>query len=149
MRLILLTTIAALLFFSCKKNKFTTNPQISFKSISPDSYKQGSTSTDILPVLTITVTDAEGDLGFKTGKDTSFIYLRNLRTNNFDSVSLPDIMTSATKNFQADISIKMFQFLRVPNTTKKDTLYYDIYIKDFAKNKSNVLRTEKPIYYFP
>jgi hypothetical protein len=43
----------------------------------------------------------------------------------------------------------MKQFLGVPNNSKKDTIYYEIYIKDFAKNKSNVIRSDKPVYYFP
>lgn len=43
----------------------------------------------------------------------------------------------------------MKQFLGVPNATKKDTIYYKVYVKDFAKNKSNEIQTGKPIYYFP
>ena len=37
-----------------------------------------------MPELTIEITDAEGDLGF-IGKDTAFIYMKNLLTGKFDS----------------------------------------------------------------
>lgn len=138
-----------LFFIACKKDKFTTAPQISFKSIKPEAYFQGTTDPAALPVLTIHVTDAEGDLGFISGKDTSFVYLLNMRTNKFDSIKLPDISTAAQKNFQADIAINMKQFLGVPNNAKKDTIYYKVYVKDFAKNKSNEITTDKPVLYFP
>lgn len=149
MRYILIITVALLLFSACNKDKFTTVPQISFKSVDPDFYQQGITPDANLPIVTVNVTDAEGDLGFITGKDTSFIYFKNLRTNKLDSVELPNIKQAATKNFQGDVAVNMKQFLGVPNNAKKDTIYYEVYIKDFAKNKSNVIRTDKPVYYFP
>lgn len=145
------SAILLLVFFTtCKKDKFTTVPQISFKSVKPDFYfGQGAVDPSSLPVVTIHVTDAEGDLGYIAGKDTSFIYFLNLRNNKFDSIALPDIATAAKKNFDGDIEVNMKQFLGVPNATKKDTIYYKVYVKDFAKNKSNEIQTGKPIYYFP
>jgi hypothetical protein len=150
MRYILSILIVALLLSACKKDKFTTAPQISFKGVKPDAYFQGSTSSSNLPIITLHVTDAEGDLGFNTGADTAFVYLLNLRTNKFDSTMFPTIGTSsAQKNFEADVDIRMNNFLGVPINNVKDTIYYKIYIKDFAKNKSNEIQTDKPIYYFP
>ena len=138
-----------LLFTACKKDKFTTAPQITFKSIKPDTWVRGTTNDADFPFLTVSITDAEGDLGYIKGQDTSYIYVTNLRTNRFDSLVLPNISQVATKNFKAEIVVNLKKFLGVPNTTKKDTIYFDVYVKDFAKNKSNVLRTEKPVYYFP
>lgn len=149
MRYILTIAAVIVLFPACKKDKFTTVPQISFKSVDPDYYQQGITPDASLPVITVNVTDAEGDLGFISGKDTSFIYFKNLRTNKLDSVELPNIKQAATKNFQGDVAVNMKQFLGVPNNAKKDTIYFEIYMKDFAKNKSNVIRSDKPVYYFP
>jgi hypothetical protein len=151
MRYTLSAILIVVLFTTCKKDKFTTVPQISFKSVKPDFYFQGQGATDpsSLPSVTIHVTDAEGDLGYIAGKDTSFIYFLNLRTNRFDSVALPNISTAAKSNFEGDVEVNMKQFLGVPNATKKDTIYYKVYIKDFAKNKSNEIQTDKPIYYFP
>jgi hypothetical protein len=146
----ILTIAAVVLFFSaCKKDKFTTVPQITFKSVSPDFYQQGITNDANMPVLTIGVTDLEGDLGYIVGKDTSYIYIKNLRTNRLDSLELPNIKQAAVRNFQGDVSVNLKQFLGVPNNSKKDTIYFDVYVTDFAKNKSNVLRTEKPVYYIP
>jgi hypothetical protein len=141
-------SVAFLLLWGCKKDKFTTAPQISFKSFSPNAYSN-STADENLPVLTIKVTDAEGDLGTKAGKDTSYIYFTNLRTNRFDSVMLPDITAIALKNFDAEIKVNLKQFLGVPNNSKRDTIFFDVYVKDFAKNKSNVLKTDQPVFYFP
>jgi hypothetical protein len=150
MRYILSIIIAGILFSTCKKDKFTTAPQISFKSVKPDVYFQGSTNNSVLPVITLHVTDAEGDLGFVDAKDTAFVYILNLRTNKFDSAYFPVISSNAAqKNFEADVDIKMNRFLGVPVANVKDTIYYKIYIKDFAKNKSNEIKTDKPIYYIP
>ena len=149
MRYTFLIAIVVLLFTACKKDKFTTAPQISFKSIKPDTWVRGTTADEDFPFLTIEVTDAEGDLGLLKGQDTSYVYVTNLRTNRFDSLRLPDISQASKKNFKADIVINMKKFMGAPNTTVKDTLYFDVFIKDFAKNKSNVMRTGKPVYYFP
>ncbi|MBS1512640.1 MAG: hypothetical protein JST86_17480 [Bacteroidetes bacterium] len=148
MRYTLLIVLVCFLV-ACSKDKFTTAPQISFVSFNPQEYFQGTVDPAALPVLTIHVTDAEGDLGFKSGKDTSFVYLLNLRTNKFDSIALPDIGTATQKNFKADVAINMKQFLGVPNFAVKDTIYYKVYVKDFAKNKSNEITTDKPILYYP
>jgi hypothetical protein len=149
MRYLIIWTAFFFLITGCKKDKFTTVPQVTFKSFKPDSYKQGTTDPSVLPVMILHVTDAEGDLGFITGKDTSFVYIRNVKTNKLDSLKLPNISTAAQKNFEGDIEINMKQYLVAPVPSKKDTLYYDVYVRDFAKNKSNIIRTDKPVYYFP
>jgi hypothetical protein len=148
MRYTLLILMIAVLFTACKKDKFTTVPAITFKSFKPDFYST-NTAPGGFPVMIIHVTDLEGDLGFVSGKDTSFIYITNLRTNKFDSLRLPNIASSAKKNFEGDIEVDMKSFLGVPNSTIKDTIYYNVYVKDFAKNKSNQIKTDKPIQYIP
>ena len=105
MRYTLLLIAACLLFAACKKENFTTAPQISFKSVKPNAFSLNLPVTgQVLPVITINVTDAEGDLGFKDGKDTSKLYIKNLLTSKIDStLHLPDILTSAKKDFKGDI----------------------------------------------
>lgn len=144
MRYTLLIAISLLGLTACNKDKYTTTPQIKFKSIEPDVYRVGQTTA---PILTITVTDSEGDLGIRPGNDTAFVYVLDPRTSMLDSFPMPDISTASVKNFEAEVRIDMKQSIRP--ITVPDTLYYDIYIRDFAKNKSNVMRTEKPIYYLP
>lgn len=148
MRYSLVLTMAILLLGACNKDKFTTVPQIKFKSISPDVVVSGTTSPD--PVLTIHITDAEGDIGI-TAKDTAFVYMKNLLTNDFDSLPFPDLQTALKSNFKADVDItttRVFKCKSLPGgALHTDTLYFEVYVKDFAKNKSNVIRTDKPVYY--
>jgi hypothetical protein len=150
MRQTLVFTIAILFLTACKKDKFTTVPQITFKSISPTDITIGTTSPD--PVVTIHITDAEGDIGI-TAKDTAFIYMKNLLTNHFDSVAFPDLQAAAKSKFEADVDItlsKVFKCKSLPGNPPPihtDILYFEIYVKDFAKNKSNVIKTDQPVFY--
>ena len=149
MRNTIIIFIISLLAVSCSKDKYTSAPQIKFESVSPDRVTSGITlGSPGIPVITLSVTDSEGDLGFKTGKDTSYIYIKNLLINRLDSFVLPDIQSVTTKNFQADIRINVFDILRGSSRArpKVDTLRYEIYVVDFAKNKSNKVTTA-PIYY--
>lgn len=152
MRNTVLILIISLIAVSCGKDKFTTAPQIKYKSINPNVVPRGITIGDPnMPLITINVTDGDGDLGFINGSDTSYIFIKNLLINRVDSFVLPDIQSIAKKNFDADIRINTFDILRgsipVPPSGKADTLYYEIYVVDFAKNKSNVIKTGDPIYY--
>lgn len=147
MRYSLLFTIIILFFSGCKKDKYTTTPQISYRSIAPDVVGNLSAS----PVITLDITDAEGDIG-RTATDTAFIYIKNLLVNEFDSLMFPDLQAATKKNFKAEV-----EFV-VPNSVLKcnslpggtlhtDTVYFEIYVKDFAKNKSNVINTGDPLYF--
>ena len=103
-----------------------------------------------MPILTLKVTDSEGDLGL-TATDTSMIFIKNLVTGKIDSTLLfPDLSGGTSKNFQADIEIELNTNFILEGTTrpspKTDTLFYEIYIKDFAKNKSNTIITKDPVF---
>ncbi len=152
MRTTFILAVSVLIFSACNKDKYTTAPQIRFKSINPDNAASGlATNRNNAPRLTIEVTDSEGDIGFIQGRDTSMVYIKNLKSNNLDSFFLPDIQTAAVKNFKGDVIINLFDALDCidpgPPRPRTDTTYYEVYIKDFAKNKSNVIRTDKPVYY--
>ncbi|MBK7556803.1 MAG: hypothetical protein IPO42_16760 [Chitinophagaceae bacterium] len=149
MRYSLLFTIAIFLFTACKKDKFTTAPQIAYKSISPNAVFT-NIPFQVMPVLTLEVTDAEGDLGF-TGTDTAKIFIKNLLTGKIDStLRLPDLSVATGRNFKADVEITLNTSIILEGSTrpspKTDTLFYEIYIQDFAKNKSNVLKTTDPVF---
>ncbi|CAN5646239.1 hypothetical protein BH11BAC3_BH11BAC3_46920 [soil metagenome] len=152
MRNTIIIIIISLFAVSCGKDKFTSAPQIKFKSVSPNVVSRGVTNAgnDIIPVITLNVTDLEGDLGYASPTDISYVFVRNLLINRLDSFRMPDIQTVITKNFQADILINTFDILRgsspAPPRGKADTLIYEIYVQDFAKNKSNVVTTA-PLYY--
>jgi len=155
MRNTIIIFIISLIAVSCSKDKFTSVPQIKFKSVDPNAVYRGAIiGSDAIPEITINVTDKEGDLGYKSGKDTAYVFIKSFINRvafpKIDSFKMPDIESVVTKNFQADIRINTFDFLRgsspAPPRGKADTLVYEIYIKDFAKNKSNVVTTD-PIYY--
>lgn len=150
MRYSLLFAIAILFFTACKKDKYTSAPQIEYKSINPNTaFSNIPCNSQSGPTLTIHVTDAEGDLGYIDRSDTAFVFLKNLLTNNIDSVRFPDIRSVSGKNFSADLDINICSFLKPSSrpSPKIDTLYYEVYIKDFAKNVSNTIKTTDPVYF--
>lgn len=153
MRSTILLALSVLIFSSCNKDKYTTAPQISFKSINPDFASSNLTNLDkeSAPKLTIEITDAEGDVGFISGKDTSRVYIKNLKSGNLDSFYLPDIRSVVGKNFKADVIVNLFDALDCVNPgpvrPRTDTTFYEVYVRDFAKNKSNVIITGQPVYY--
>ena len=152
MRFTLLIILSVFLFTACKKDKYTTVPQISFKSFNPD---QGSNYSDNSnePIMVLEITDAEGDLGFIAGSDTAKIYIKNLFTNKEDSMFFPDLSTAGKSNFKATIELGLLNVLggrNLPTNQRPymDTLHFEVYVTDFAKNKSNVIVTTQPFYYF-
>jgi hypothetical protein len=153
MRYSLLLTIAILFFTACKKDKYTTAPQISFKSFRPAEGSTRSSRTDP-PIMVLEVTDAEGDLGFISATEQSKLYVKNTLTGKIDSSFVfPDLRSISKSNFKADIEVGLFgvmggrPFPTVPRPYQ-DTLHFEVYVKDFAKNKSNVILTDKDFIFY-
>ena len=152
MRYTLLITIIVLFFSACKKDKYTTAPQIVFKSFNPAEGSNYNTYAD-QPMLVLEITDAEGDLGFIKGKDTSKVYIKNMLTGKEDSLFLPDLRAVSKSNFKATIDVGMFgvlggRSLPIAQRPYADNLQFQVYVKDFAKNKSNVVLTDKTFTYY-
>jgi hypothetical protein len=149
MRYIILFIIGSISLFACKKNNGNTAPVIKFKSITP-SFLANNTNPANVPILTIELKDAEGDIGFNETKDTSYVYIKNLNVPPFvtDSFKFPSsISTAVHSNFKADIDIDISKKLISSSTLPHvDTLYFEVFVKDFGKNKSNVIKTDKPLY---
>ena len=158
MRYLFFAIVALVSFTACNKDKYTSTPQIKFKSITSPFF-----SNDLFgkPILTIELTDAEGDFGFKEGKDTSYVFVKNTRPPfKLDSFKFPSALSKAIKkNFKGDVEIDLRgdgtsgsnalpgpppAGVRRPYT---DTVYYEVYVKDFAKHKSNVIKTADPFLY--
>ncbi|MEO5890224.1 MAG: hypothetical protein ABIQ31_08225 [Ferruginibacter sp.] len=152
MRNTIIIFIISLIVISCGKDKYTTSPQIKYKSVYPNALRSNiPTDQQTLPQLTIELTDGEGDVGIDPGKDTAFVYIRSIINSvpdaQVDSFIMPDLKSVSGKNFQADMLISPpFKRSNRPSP-KTDTLTYEIYVKDYAKNKSNVITTEDPVYY--
>ena len=152
MRYSLLFAIAILFFTACKKDKYTTAPQFVFKSLN---HAEGSTynRVDDQPVMVLEITDAEGDLGNISATEISKVYIKNTLTNKEDSIDFPDLRSVSKSNFKANIEIGLFSVMggrSLPFNQRpyQDTLHFEVYVKDFAKNKSNVILTDKPFIYY-
>lgn len=149
MRNILSIAILLLAFTACKKDKFSTEPQIKFESVDPNvaSIQIGSE----IPDINFSITDKEGDIGQKLGVDTAFIYLKNNLTGKSDSVPFPNLSNAGKESFQADVSVSINKVLECKSLPSGalhvDTLYFDVYVRDFARNKSNVITTGAPIFF--
>ena len=146
MRIVLTVVIVAFIFAACKKDNYSTSPQIKYKSVSPN-FSDNSINS-VSPVVTFSLTDAEGDLGI-TGTDTARIYLKNILTGEFDSLDFPDLKDISKKDFKADILASVSKVLSCgPGPSGHiDTLFYEIYVKDFKKNQSNTIVTGDPTFY--
>ncbi len=151
MRYTIIIFLISILAVSCGKDKYTTNPQIEYKSLKPNAIRS-DLPFQVLPQLTIRITDSEGDLGFDPpNDDTSFVYIRTIVNgtivNVVDSFPMPDIKSVVGKNYEADLFITPPFKRSTRPSPKTDTLFYEIYVKDFARNKSNVITTTDPVFY--
>jgi hypothetical protein len=164
MRYLLIVLLGSTIFFSCKKSDGNSAPKVKFKSITEALYS-GAAADSILPILTIEVSDDDGDLGFNEGKDTSYIFIKNLTVAPFkmDSFKFPSSLSqlpkSTFKTYQnVDIDLNGNKVLGggrslaypssiLTNRPRRDSAFYEVYVKDFAKNKSEVIRTDKPLVF--
>lgn len=151
MKNLAIALIAVVLLASCNKDKFTTVPQIAFESVKPQNISYldfGATAPDI----TISITDKEGDLGLVDGTDTAWVYMKNNLTGDFDSLPFPNIKQAAGKEFKAEVTFSSARVLkckpRPGGVEHVDSLYFDVYVKDFADNKSNTITTNDPVLFF-
>ncbi len=145
MRYRLMVLIAMTVLASCSKDKFESTPKIEYKSIS---FTDVSFNSSAIPVLTFKLTDAEGDLGPIKNNDTYYVYIKNNLTGDLDSLEFPDLGSAAGKNFSGDVEVNLnLKHLCIPVSQVTDTIFYDIYVKDYGKNKSNVITTPNPVLF--
>lgn len=137
---------------SCEKDKYTTAPQIEFISVIPNATSISLGSA--IPIITFSITDKEGDVGRNPGEDTAYIYLTNTLTGKSDSLPFPNLATAEKTNFKGDVSVSINSVLECKSLPSgalhTDTLYFDIYVRDFDRNKSNVISTGElgvPVYF--
>ncbi len=159
MRYLIIALLGTVIFFSCKKSDGNSAPKIKFKSIT----EEIPNAAGGRPILTIQVSDDDGDLGFNEGIDTSYIFIKNLTVAPFrmDSfkfpASLAQIPKSTFKVYQ-DVDIDLnanpgpgralaYASSVLTNTPRRDSAYYEVYVKDLGKNKSNVLKTDNPLVF--
>ena len=104
--------------------------------------------------MILEITDAEGDLGNLSSTEISKAYVRNTLTNKLDSFDFPDLSRISKSNFKADVEIGLKKVMGGRPTTPalprpyQDTLHFEVYVTDFAKNKSNVILTDKQFIFY-
>jgi hypothetical protein len=165
MKRILYFVILVCVVTACRKANSEGIPEIKFKKITESIITTASvTSPDyVSPILTIQLRDNDGDFGFEDGTDTSYIYIKNISVPPFksDSFKFPQILKKlpkgTLKNFvDVEIAINQnntaggqlaYNSSTAPSSGKRvDTCFYEVFVKDFKKNKSNVIRTDEPLF---
>ncbi len=138
-KLLILFTITALLY-GCKKDTYTTKPQISIKSISRTTLSQG----DLL-IFSLAFTDLEGDI-----QDTLWVQKISRTcpaTPGAQFISknkVPDF--SPTSNLKGILEIGYSYNANTPGYStisgcglKNDTCYFKFWLKDKGKNFSDTI----------
>lgn len=138
------------LLVSCSKDKFTREPQIKFEGFTSNNFVSPIFDENQAPRLILKVTDGDGDIGIDPGRDTAFIHMKNLLTGDSTSLMFPNLGSAAKKNFEAEVEASIFRVMRgdPPAAPRPwiDTLFFEVYITDFDKNKSNVIVTPEPFF---
>ena len=122
------------MLIGCKKDKYTTKPQLKYQSVNTTVLGRGETL-----VFNLSFTDAEGDLS-----DTLFIvkFEPTCVNSRFNAkYPLPPFPTG--KNQSGDLVVT-FQYNEVPPKCfpKFDTAVFKFVLKDKAQNKSDTAVSE-------
>jgi len=146
--LFLLTLVV---FFSCKKDKFTTEPQVTVKSISPDEVRQGTNGGFTIITLDAKYTDDDGDVDSvliitkyydadtATYVDTSF-------RSSLGGLGLPPKTRQGDMTIQFEYNTNNSQgaYVGFPNVVSKDTTAtLGLVLIDAANHRSNYSESSK------
>lgn len=140
MRIIPGLFVLGALLSGCAKDKFTTAPQLTFKSVNTDRLQVGERLQ-----ITLSFTDAEGDI-------SDSIYVEQVPDprcpagGGFKAMyKIPSFPTA--KNLKGDIQItygyRVSPQLREPLCNFSDTCYFRFMLKDKAQNKSDTISTSR------
>ena len=147
MRNTILIAVICLAICGCKKNSFTTVPQLKYKSVNTTHLDPNK-----LIEFKLSFTDAEGDL-----LDTVFIEKTGAKceaSNVKLKYAFPQVPGSKITSgdllisFANGINIDRYQNLSVaPRCDYNDTCYFRFVLKDKAQNKSDTVNSETIIIY--
>lgn len=145
----ILFALLALIIISCvmclRPPDYPIIPRIDFVRMSKNTMKQGDASSDSLR-LVLNFEDGDGDIG---SNDSLNIFLTDTRQPNStpEPFRMPFVPEQGAKNgISGEISLLVFTTCCLPTCNSplnkaQDSLFYDVYIKDRAGNKSNIVRT--------
>jgi len=133
---------------------YPDEPEIEYIGLSKSTLDQNSLNTDSL-FVTFSFTDGDGDLGHEPADTSRNIFIKDLRTGNFqDKFKSPYIPEEGIGNgITGDIELLLFTTCclfpdasippcSAPDQFPLDTVIYEIFIKDRAGNESNKIKTE-------
>lgn len=120
-------------------------PRIAFVKMSKNTMKQGDGLSDSLR-LVLSFEDGDGDIG---SNDSLNVFLTDARQANAtpESFRMPFVPEQGAKNgISGEISLLVYTTCCLPTCSSPqrkdmDSLYFDVFIKDRASHKSNVVRT--------
>ncbi len=146
-KILILLTFATF-FYACKKDAYTTKPQITFKSASSTALKQGDIVT-----FQIDFTDKEGDI-----QDT--LWVEKVSRTCPTTAGVQFISKNKVPNFTATTQLKgILEISFVYNSNiagissiigcsnKNDTSYFKFWLKDKAQNRSDTITSPDIILY--
>ena len=133
----ILYIILLIFLFSCKKeNPISVIPEIEFISISPTVIQEFSDEITI----TIYYFDANGDLG-ENNPDVKNMFVKDNRNDIEYEYRIPELTPSGSNiAIQGNFDI-IINGTGITNESSIQNVNYDIYVKDRAANKSNVITT--------
>ena len=142
--------------YSCRKSDNSPIPYLEFISLSPDTIKGGSIRDTAF--LTFNFSDGDGDLGNDVTQGDYDVYLRDMRDSAFQIIRypfphIPDEAVDPVDGVKGTGAIALYGADLIPrqDTIHKfrgDTLVYQMWIMDRAKNQSNIITTT-PLYIRP
>ena len=120
-------------------------PRIGFLRMTKNTLKQGNALTDSLR-LVLSFEDGDGDIG---SNDSVNVFLFDSRQPNGtpEIARMPLVPEQGAKNgISGEISLLIYTTCclpgcNLPSKNAVDSLFFDVFIKDRAGNKSNVVRT--------
>lgn len=143
---ILILLAIPVIFYACKKDTYTSKPQISIKSINSNTLSSGS-----LLLFVLNFTDLEGDI-----QDTLFVqkisrtcpstpgaqFFSKNKVPNFDPT--PNLKGTFEFGYAYNANIQGYSTISGCGT-KNDTAYFKFWLKDKAKNVSDTLVSDNII----
>jgi hypothetical protein len=145
----IICALLALIVISCvmclRPPDYPIIPNIGFVRMSKNTMKQGNALSDSLR-LVLSFEDGDGDIG---SNDSINVFLYDARQANAspELARMPFVPEQGAKNgISGEISLLVYTTCCLPSCNSffnkpTDSLYYDVFIKDRAGNKSNVIRT--------
>ena len=140
--------VLALTFFiaGCSKDKYTTKPQLIFKSVGDYNVPRGG-----LIVINLEMRDKEGDVS-----DSIFVLTRTSNCSKTDENSpygYPIAEFPTSSNLKAQVQIVYengtdntdHAFYNGNKCLKNDTTTFYFWMKDKANNVSDTIQTDKPL----